>query len=100
MSAAPKEGEDEDFVIKDRFQLKLYPGNADFSYGCKQAEAIATVEDLLARLKDGRMIAQEMRTHQRATTQDYATTSFVLRASERLRVGRRVPPALNHGADT
>lgn len=67
-----------------RFELILSPGKGmkDYAFGCKQEDMITTLEDLLARLKDKRLAAQEITLAHNIAFDVYATKTVTFKVAE------------------
>jgi len=69
-----------------KFDLTLVTSRAlgtdPYFFGCKVADMVATLEDMVARLKDGRLTPQEMTLTNTATVQDFAIKTLSVKVAE------------------
>lgn len=67
-----------------RFELTLTPGKGtkQYAFGCKQEDMISTLEDLLARLKDKRLMSQELSLAHNISFDSYAIKTVTFKVAE------------------
>jgi len=70
-----------------KFDLTLTPSQArgaahNFAFGCKVADVVATLEDMVARLKAGELTPQEMTLTNHATVADFAMKTLSVKVAE------------------